>query len=192
MNRLSKNIKTMVLPFMVALFLFGCSEKEAQADSKTASGIWQLEQFRFYIYPKPMDIPEDFSVEGLKGGTIKADDLHGKITLLNFWATWCPPCRAEMPSLEKMHKLMKGTDFQIVAVDVGESKSQVEAFISKEKYSFPVYLDESGTWSSIFASRGIPTTYVINKERKIVAVVIGGLEYDQPEIIKIFKELANE
>ena len=97
-----------------------------------------------------------------------------------------------MPSIERLNKEMDGKNFKIVAVNVGQSKKEVADFIEKHKYTFPIYLDERGTVSAAFASRGIPITYVINKEGKIIAVRPGAMEYDQPELIKAFKDLADE
>ena len=118
-------------------------------------------------------------------------DFTGNITLLNFWATWCPPCRAEMPSIERLYKKMSGTNFRIVAVNAGEHRTQVSSFIEKNKYTFPIYLDESNAVSSIFAARGLPSTYLVNKEGKVIAARIGAMEYDQAELIKLLKELAD-
>ena len=86
---------------------------------------------------------------------------------------------------------MKGAKFRIVAIDAGEHRSQVASFIEKNKYTFPIYLDESNELSSIFAARGIPSTYLVNKEGKVIAVRIGAMEYDQAELIKLLKELAD-
>lgn len=96
-----------------------------------------------------------------------------------------------MPSIERLHKQMSGTKFQIIAVNSGERRSQVASFIEKNKYTFPIYLDESNELSSIFAARGLPSTYLVNKEGKVIAARIGAMEYDQAELIKVLKELAD-
>lgn len=151
-----------------------------------------LERFRFFVYPKPLDLSSDFHAKALKGEALVPSLFKGKVTLLNFWATWCPPCRVEMPSMDRMQALMRGNDFQIVAVNVGDSRKQVESFIARGKHTFPIYLDEEGSLGSVFASRGLPTTYVVDKAGRIVAVVVGSVEYDQPELVALFKELARD
>ncbi len=199
-----------------SLFVFGCSAKQTQSTASAstpesgtrqtaaASGVQvstaqqshtdsvsSLSSLGFYVYDTPIDLPISSSIPALAGDSIKVGAFTGKISLLNFWATWCPPCRAEMPSIERLHKQMSGTKFQIIAVNSGERRSQVASFIEKNKYTFLIYLDESNELSSIFAARGLPSTYLVNKEGKVIAARIGAMEYDQAELIKVLKELAD-
>ena len=210
-------IRIVSLCFVFTLFVLGCSAKHAQtanpaatpnsgvqptatasttmqtsADRQTnADPVAALSSLGFYVYDTPIDLPITAPIPALAGDPIKVDDFTGKITLLNFWATWCPPCRAEMPSIERLYKQMDGTNFRIIAVNAGEHRSQVTSFIEKNKYTFPIYLDESNQLSSIFAARGLPSTYLVNKEGKVIAARIGAMEYDQAELIKLLKELAD-
>ena len=210
-------IRIVSLCFVFNLFVLGCSAKQAQTANPTAtpnSGVQPtatasttmqtsadrqtnadpvaaLSSLGFYVYDTPIDLPITAPIPALAGDPIKVDDFTGKITLLNFWATWCPPCRAEMPSIERLYQQMSGTNFRIVAVDAGENRSQVASFIKKNKYTFPIYLDESNALSSIFAARGLPSTYLVNKEGKVIAARVGAMEYDQVELIKLLKELAD-
>ena len=208
-------MKILSLCLVFSIFAFGCSAKQAQTsapattpDSRAQSSaaasaavptsaaqhtdpVSALSSFGFYVYDQPIDLPIAAPIPALKGESIKVSDFIGNITLLNFWATWCPPCRAEMPSIERLYKQMSGTNFRIVAVDAGEHRSQVASFIEKNKYTFPIYLDESNELSSIFAARGLPSTYLVNKEGKVIAARIGAMEYDQAELIKLLKELAD-
>lgn len=96
-----------------------------------------------------------------------------------------------MPSIDRLYAQTKDTKFQIIAVNSGERSAQVASFIEKNKYSFPIYLDESNELSQIFAARGLPSTYLVNKEGKIFAARIGAMEYDQAALIKLLKELAD-
>ncbi len=174
-----------------AIMLFSCTAEKAAAEPSKNMGVKALTSFGFHIYEEPVNLP-DLNLTDIHGKTITNADFAGNITLLNFWASWCPPCRSEMPSIERLYKAMKGKQFKIVAVNVGEKKNQVVQFLTKEKYTFPVYLDEQAAVSGIFASRGIPVTYVLNKAGKIAAVKPGAMEYDQENLIKIFKGLADE
>ena len=209
-------MKILSLCLVFSIFAFGCSAKPAQttasaattdskAQSTAASTAVQtsaaqqsrtdlssaLSSLGFYVYDQPIDLPITAPISALKGEPVKVSDFTGKITLLNFWATWCPPCRAEMPSIERLYQQMSGTNFRIVAIDAGEQRAQVASFIEKNKYTFPIYLDESNALSSIFAARGIPSTYLVNKEGKVIAARIGAMEYDQAELIKLLKEMAD-
>lgn len=202
-----------VFCMVLTILLFSCSAKQQQATSSTpadnASPIpntarqqtaahtgaagdvsTRLASLGFYIYDEPVDLPLS-SIAKLEGGSINTEAFKGKITLLNFWATWCPPCRAEMPSIERLYAQTKGSAFQIVAVNVGERQAQVASFIEKNKYTFPIYLDESQQLSSVFAARGIPSTYLVDKNGKVIAARIGAMEYDQAALIQVFKELAD-
>lgn len=210
-------VRILYVCLVFSFLAFGCSAKQAQAAAPTAASdsgtrktvtasttvkstaaqqpnadpVTALGSLGFYVYDKPIDLPIAAPIPGLAGEPVKVSDFTGNITLLNFWATWCPPCRAEMPSIERLYKQMSGTNFRIVAVDAGENRSQVASFIEKNKYTFPIYLDESNELSSIFAARGLPSTYLVNKEGKVIAVRIGAMEYDQAELIKLLKELAD-
>ena len=210
-------VRTVSLCLVFSIFAVGCSAKQAQPavsatapsseDQKTASDsaavqntaakqantdpVSALSSLGFYVYDQPIDLPIAAPIPALTGNSITVNDFTGNISFLNFWATWCPPCRAEMPSIERLYKQMSGKNFRIIAVNAGEHRSQVASFIEKNKYTFPIYLDESNALSSIFAARGLPSTYLVNKEGKVIAVRIGAMEYDQAELIKLLKELAD-
>ncbi|MCD1653960.1 TlpA family protein disulfide reductase [Treponema zuelzerae] len=149
----------------------------------------KLSALGFHVFPEPPALPP-FTVQALDGRELSSESLKGKATLLNFWATWCPPCKREMPSIQRLHDAMEGEDFQITAISVGEKKDTVTAFLKSNPYTFPIYLDESGQLGASFASQGIPTTYVLNKQGLVVAGIVGSRDYDDPELIAVLKELA--
>lgn len=120
------------------------------------------------------------------------DDFAGKIVLFNIWATWCPPCKMEMPSIQKLHDAKLSENFVIVAVSTGEKSSTVSSFIKENKYSFPVFLDPTSNLGSQLASRGIPTTYIIDKKGRVIAGTIGARAYDGAEFMKLIERLSNE
>lgn len=151
----------------------------------------KLEAMGFYVFPEPQAMPP-FSVMGMDGKTIGIDSLAGKVVLLNFWATWCPPCRSEMPTMETLHKFMNGMNFTIAAISVGEKRSTVSSFLAESPYSFPIYLDESGAVSRSFVGQGIPTTYILDKKGRAIAGVIGALSYSEPFVLELFKDLAEK
>lgn len=144
--------------------------------------------FQVYASPRPA---QDFVASGLDGSKTALSSLKGKIVLLNFWATWCPPCKAEMPSIEALWKTARDKAFTILALSDGESPSDVSAFIKKNGYTYPVFVDPAGSVSRRYGVQGIPTTYVIDKRGMVIARVIGGIEYDTPEALSVFAELAD-
>ncbi len=165
------------------------TQQTVTADTVTGSPAEQLAALGFYVFPEPIQLPE-FNVPGLEGGMLSNTDFAGNVTLLNFWATWCPPCRKEMPSIERLHEAMKGSDFTIVAISVSEKKDTVEDFIASSGYTFPVYLDERGNVGSALATQGIPTTYILDKEGFVIAGIVGSFEYDNATLIALFQEMA--
>jgi peroxiredoxin len=150
-----------------------------------------LEKLGFHIFPKPVALPE-FSVPSLSGTTLKSTDLTGTVTVMNFWATWCPPCNREMPSIQRLFDQMKGTAFRIVAISTGEAKQTVTDFLKKNSYNYPMFLDENRSLGAAFASQGIPTTYILDKSGKIVAGIVGSREYDEPALVAVLKDMASK
>lgn len=151
----------------------------------------KLEALGFHVFDPPFAY-QDFRVTTLEGGSKTRTSTKGKIVLLNFWATWCPPCRQEIPSIESLGKAMKGFDFEIFAVSVGEDPATVKAFVQEMKMSFPIYLDPKNTLTRTYASQGIPTTYILDKSGKFIAGMVGAHDYANPELVALLKELAQK
>lgn len=149
----------------------------------------ELEELGFHVFPEPVKLPS-FILKGLDGTSLSSDDFAGTATLLNFWATWCPPCRKEMPAIERLQESMKGYNFRIVAVNVAEKKQTVQKFMESSGYTFPIYLDERGAVGATFANQGIPTTYILDKSGMIIAGVVGAYEFDNEKIVRILQELS--
>jgi thiol-disulfide isomerase/thioredoxin len=135
-----------------------------------------------------------FTLTDLEGRPVARDDLAGRPVLVEFWATWCPPCRAEMPSMKALRDglLEAGVPFEIIAIDVQEDARTVKAFLEENGYDFPVFLDEDGKISGRFVAQGIPTSYLIDKEGKAAGFVIGSMEWDSPSAFEAFKLLGAE
>ena len=106
----------------------------------------------------------DFTLEDLNGNKVTLSQLKGKKVFLNFWATWCPPCKAEMPDIEKLYQETKDSDLVILAVNAGDDKKTVQDFIAKNNYNFSVLLDSDGEVSQLYQVTGIPTSYFIDTE----------------------------
>lgn len=142
------------------------------------------------LTPVP-DTPKapDFTLEDLDGVARKLSDYRGKVVLLNFWATWCPPCRREMPSMERAWLQVKDEDIVIVAVDVGEDVDTVYTFLADYPVSFPLLLDEQAEVVRKYPVRGLPTSYVIDPDGRLIYQAVGGREWDDPQILDQLREL---
>ncbi len=134
----------------------------------------------------------DMALKILDGGSLKLSDLRGKVVVVNFWATWCPPCRQEMPSLERLKGLMKGEPLEIVAINAGEDEDEISGFRQaiKPALTFRIALDPSAEAMKAFAVAGLPSTYVIDRKGQIVYRAVGRRIFDDPAIVGILKALA--
>lgn len=128
-------------------------------------------------------------LKGLDGNTVSLADYRGKVVLLNFWATWCPPCVKEIPSLNRLQQRLSGRPFAVVSVDVGEGAEQVAAFLKKVPAEYPVLLDIDGVTVPDWDLRAFPTSYVIDREGRLRYGYYGGLEWDADEVVGLIEGL---
>ena len=117
-------------------------------------------------------IAPDFELSKLDGETVRLSELQGKIVLINFWATWCEPCKVEMPLFEERYQ-MADSDLEILAVNFDESEQDVSKFVEEFGLSFPVLLDPGGEVQNLYRVRGYPTTFVVNEEGIVLFHHIG-------------------
>jgi thiol-disulfide isomerase/thioredoxin len=129
------------------------------------------------------------------------DDYRGKVVLVNIWATWCPPCRAEMPSMEKLHKKLDGTDFRIAAVSVdgdpfhpeeSQPPAGIMAFANGLGLTFDILHDPSGAIRRSYDIFGVPESYLIDRNGLIVKRVIGAANWEDPVNEMLIRRLLSE
>jgi peroxiredoxin len=137
--------------------------------------------------------PPVFTTQSLSGKTFSSDELKGKVVLINFWATWCPPCKAELPLLQKnIYDKIKDNNFAVFCISRGEKDDVVKKFIQRNKYTFPVYLDPETKTYNLFASKYIPRNFVIGKDGKVKMTTVGFSKEEFDKMIKLIqKELKN-
>jgi cytochrome c biogenesis protein CcmG, thiol:disulfide interchange protein DsbE len=132
----------------------------------------------------------DITVSALNGSSLKLSELKGKVVLLNFWATWCPPCREEIPSLMKLNAAMKGKPYQMVAVSMDEGgKPAIEEFFRTSGYQLSAYTDPDGKAAAAYGVTGFPETFIIDKNGIIVRKIIGPLDWVAPETVTFLEDL---
>ncbi|HLV08708.1 MAG TPA: TlpA disulfide reductase family protein [Halanaerobiales bacterium] len=142
--------------------------------------IWPFTNNNIEEVPVGTEIGErapDFSLDLINRKQLTLSELRGKIVFLNFWATWCPPCQAEMPDIQKLHN--EHENISILGINVQENKATVSEYMMSNRYSFPVVLDNKGEVSRKYLVRGIPTTYILDENGVIIARHIGPLSYEQ-------------
>ncbi len=155
----------------------------------------QKEKFTFKATPVALN--DRFKAPGLRfsdiNGTIQdLSERQGKVVLVNFWASWCPPCVKEIPSLGRLQQNFDRREFEVISVDVGEEKQTVDAFLKKVPASFPVLLDSAGDSVKSWKVNAFPTTYIMDRYGVIRYGYYGGLEWDGEDVKTIIKQLLAE
>ncbi|MFC3040476.1 TlpA family protein disulfide reductase [Virgibacillus xinjiangensis] len=120
----------------------------------------------------------DFELTTLEGDTVKLSDYRGKRVMLNFWATWCPPCRDEMPDMQKLYDNKEVEVLAVDLLDTEKNKSDVADFVEELKLSFPILLDETSEVADEYKVQAYPTTYMIDSEGRIQSRMMGAMNYD--------------
>lgn len=126
--------------------------------------------------PQQGFLAPDFELTTPAGETVKLSDLRGQAVLVNLWATWCPPCREEMPSIEKMYQEYKDQGFVVLAVNMTyqDEPQKIQPFVTAQALTFPILLDETGAMANDYQMRSLPSSYFIGRDGIITEVVIGG------------------
>jgi peroxiredoxin len=125
------------------------------------------------------DQAPEFSLLDTEGRSWRLADLRGSVVLINFWATWCPPCRTEMPSLSRLFKdSMEREDLVVLTVLYQDDPEKAKAYFKDEGFSMPIILDPSGEMARDYGLTGVPETFVIDKEGKLKKHIVGPTEFD--------------
>jgi peroxiredoxin len=128
-------------------------------------------------YPSVMHPPE-FSGFTADGRTVSLTSLSGKVVLLNFWATWCLECRAEMPAFERLHRELSAQGLAVVGINVREGTSTIREYAKELGLTFPLILDPKGTINAAYGVIGVPTTFLIGRDKRPIALAIGPREWN--------------
>ncbi|EGV19767.1 TlpA family protein disulfide reductase [Thiocapsa marina] len=125
----------------------------------------------------------EFDLQGPAGEPQRLADHRGKPVILNFWATWCPPCRAEMPSMQRAHETLNDEGVSVIAVNVGEDAETIVRFLSETDIDFSIPMDLDSEVVQSYPVKGLPTTFVIDPEGRLVYSATGEREWDDPALL---------
>lgn len=168
------NLKQGLMVFIVLLF--------AGAQVNAAGGFKKLDQ----VTPPPLTLPD------LDGKSRSLDDLKERVVLVNFWATWCPPCRREMPSMQRLANRMASQPFVILGVDSTETREDVIAFLNVIKVDFPILLDSDSRATKQWKVYALPTSFMIDRKGRVRYSIAGPTEWDEGEALQLIESLLNE
>ncbi len=133
---------------------------------------------------------QDFILPALTGNDVKLSDYKGKVVFLNIWATWCPPCRDEMPSMESLYRRLKGRNFELLAVSIDrDGEKVVRPFAAKYGLTFPVLLDPEGKTYRLYGLTGVPESFIIDKSGVVIHKVIGPQDWMTKEWLDYFDRI---
>ncbi len=133
---------------------------------------------------------QDFGLPALRGDYVKLSDYRGKVVFLNIWATWCPPCREEMPSMESLYQRLKGRRFEMLAVSIDrEGEKVVRPFAVKYGLTFPVLLDPDSKTYRLYGLTGVPESFIVDKNGFVIHKIIGPQDWMKKEWLDYFDRI---
>jgi peroxiredoxin len=142
------------------------------------------------IKPARTKRAEDFSLNTPGSGKFRLFDHHGQVVLINFWATWCPPCLEEMPAMERLYRQHRDGGFTLVAVSVDADSKLVAPFLTARKFSFPVALDPSMNMANTYGVRALPSSFIVARDGTLAALAIGPRHWDSDAAHSLIEGLA--
>ena len=166
-----KKITFLILAGCLALFIVACGESPVATIGKSAP---------------------DFDTVDMKQNVWSLSKLKGKVVFVNFWATWCAPCREEMPSMQRLYTKMPKDTFEMIALFNNDKPALVEGFVAKLGVTMPILSDEYNFIGAKYGLTGLPETFIVDKQGVIREKFIGPAEWDSPEVLDMLMKYINE
>lgn len=142
-------------------------------------------------YPVPLKAPT-FRLPALTGEARSQADYRGRVVLLNFWASWCPPCREEFPSLVRLQAAMGKAPFTVLAVAVRDGDEAVAGFLSAGRPPFDVLLDRDGATAAAWHAAGVPVTYLLDRQGRLLAGKVGPMQWDSADMQRLIRHVLEQ
>ena len=178
--------------FIVALFLpVAANSRAGEPEASVRPQSFAVGEVRnFTLYDQPRPVPE-IAIVGRDGQTYSLADFRGKVLLVNFWATWCGPCRREMPALDRLQSTLGGDDFMVVSISVDrEGMEPAKDFLEEMSVrNLDLYLDQPSKAARSMGVYGMPTTYLIGREGREIGRLIGAAEWDSDDAIRLLRHV---
>jgi len=182
MHRFSLLLSLLIIGMVV---LCGCQEQPATAPAETPT---TAAKAGLVGQPAP-----DFTLPLVGGGSVKLSELRGKVVMINFWATWCPPCRAEMPSMERLYAQTKDLGFQILAVNVeADGLQMLPDYLKDHPHSFPIPVDDQGEVQTAYGVFRFPESFLVDRQGVIVEHIIGGRDWAERPMVEKIRALTGQ
>ncbi len=165
--------RILIILFLIALSAFSSAQQAGK-------GLTKLSE----ISPAP-----DFLLTDLDGNQHRLSDYRGQVLIINFWATWCPPCRDEMPSMQRAWEQLEKEDILMLGINVGEDEDIIFQFTANYPVEFPLLMDRDSKTIDQWPVNGLPTTFVVDPKGEIVYRAIGGREWDDLKLLDLVRAL---
>ncbi len=177
-KRSGRQLLTMLLILVVAIPILLLSLKENDLGLRSESPVR-------VGHPAP-----DFTFPDLTGKKVSLTDFRGKVVFVNVWATWCPPCREEMPSMQKLYERFKNEEFKILAVSIDSNgREAVAPFMEKLNLTFPALLDPESKMWGLYGLTGVPESFIMDREGLVVKKIVGAIDWAAQDVFRFFQEL---
>ena len=190
-HRIWLRICLLMMSITVAAFLVRCEGEKKSNPGNKKSEVSETTKLR--ESPQEGFLAPNFSLQDLSGKPVSLGDFKGKVVLLNFWASWCGPCKIEIPALKRLYQLRKEKGFEILAVSMDRvSVSKIASFVAGNEMSFPVLVNPQGDVGGGYWVRAIPTSFLLDKKGVIRWKVVGGKQWDSAEVLARIDQLLTE
>ncbi len=170
----------------------GTAEAQAEARQHDAEAVAELLRS---VGIQPYSGPQrriDFDLENLAEESRSLSDYRGRLLFLNFWATWCPPCIEEMPSMQRLSDQLQGDGLSMVAVNVQEGRDDIRPFVDELGLRFEILLDRRGQTGQAYGVRGLPTTVLLDREGYVLGTKLGFAIWDDPRVVQALRDVLQE
>lgn len=142
------------------------------------------------VKPSRARAAEDFTLPALDGGTFRLSEQRGKVVLVNFWATWCPPCLEEMPAMERLWRKHKDAGFVLVAVSVDADPQKVVPFATEHRLTFPIVFDKSMAVAERYGVRALPSSFILGRDGQLAGLALGPRHWDNKASHRLIEAMA--